>query len=209
MAKYLIHACKPRLWYVNGYLIPSMREQGISETDINVWVDEHNEGNLHACIKSFESLSDKPGGTWHIQDDVLLSANFKLITEAEDRGIKCGFASRYDKGRPGDVWVSDMWYSFPCIRIPNPVAADFVKWFNKNRKYYANYVETGKHDDTLFQIYMTERFPMMKIMNIAPNLVEHVDWMIGGSQVNSQRTEEVRSVYWEEPELVRKLRKLL
>ena len=174
------------------------------------WTNTTKATCVRACIKSFESLSDKPGGTWHIQDDVLLSANFKLVTEAENRGIRCGFASRYDKGRQGYVTVKDMWYSFPCIRIPNVVAQDFVQWLNKYSTAYKSYIDTGKHDDTLFQIYLTERMPNVKVLNIAPNIVEHVDWLIGGSQVNTKRDDKmVRSVYWEEPELVKKLRKLL
>ena len=31
MSSYIIHACPARMWYVNGYLIPSMREQGIED----------------------------------------------------------------------------------------------------------------------------------------------------------------------------------
>ena len=189
-----------------------MTEQGIPKENINLWVDEHNDGNLRACIKSFESVANITGGTWHLQDDVLISSNFKAITEEEDKGIKCGFASKYDKGKAGKVWTKDAWYSFPCIRIPNPIVKDFLKWFDINKSNFDSYVKKNKYDDALFQAYLKEHFPWLQVTNIAPNLVEHVDWLIGGSITNPRRDEKrevVRSVYWNEPGLVQKLKNSL
>ena len=131
MAQYLIHAMPKRIWYVNEYLIPSMIEQGIKAEDIRVYNDEKREGNLKACMKAYE-MCEGDGGTWHLQDDVCISSSFKALTEKYDTGIVCGFKSEYDGTQmPGIVPVQNMWFSFPCIRIPNSIAREVAKWVQK------------------------------------------------------------------------------
>ena len=44
-----------------------------------------------------------------------------------------------------------------------------------------------------------------KARNIAPNLVEHVDWLLGGSVANAQRVTQLRSALWPDQELVEQL----
>ena len=78
MARYLIHACPRRMWYVEEYLIPSMLKQGIAKGDIRVYNDKEGEGNLRACMKAFALCEGIPGGTWHLQDDVCICRNFKI-----------------------------------------------------------------------------------------------------------------------------------
>ena len=58
MAKYVIHACQQRKWYVDDYLIPSMLKQGINEDDITIWLDDKHQGNLFACMNCFKSMPD-------------------------------------------------------------------------------------------------------------------------------------------------------
>ena len=69
----LIHAVPQRMWYVQNFMISQLREQGYEGEDI--FVDDRKLGNLEACLQSFEQLPDE-GGTWHLQDDLLLAKDF-------------------------------------------------------------------------------------------------------------------------------------
>ncbi len=81
MPKYMIHACLARMWYVEEFLIPSMLEQGIEWESITIWNDAQRRGNLIACMDSFLSLAGSDGGTWHLQDDVIICRDFASLFE--------------------------------------------------------------------------------------------------------------------------------
>jgi hypothetical protein len=202
----MIHCCNQRWWYVNDYLLPSLLNQGINADDITIYRDMYNEGNLTSCINSFLMLPED-GGTWHLQDDVIVASNFKKRTEELDAGLVCGFCCEYDVNRKnnGVVSVVDMWYSFPCIRIPNNIALEFVEWFNKGKEFnfeLKHMANRNKNDDLLFK-YFLERYHMSaNVILVNPNLVDHVDYLIGGSTVNQQRDKIVRSLYFEDLDLV-------
>ena len=214
MAKYLIHAVPRRMWYVEGYLIPSMLAQGIREGDIRVYNDEKHEGNLRACMNAFASCEGS-GGTWHLQDDVCICKDFRIITEAVDFGLICGFSSKmYDgEGKIGLVDRKDMWFSFPCIRIPNEYARDCADWVNKyiiGNPIYRDFWANGKNDDWAFRAYLKEFYTYVHAMNIAPNLVDHVDYLVGGGTGDKPREEQVRAQYWKDYDVVEELeRKIL
>lgn len=213
MTKYLIHAVPDRMWYVMDYLVPSMVGQGISEKDIRVYNDENEEGNLMAFRKSLADLPEM-GGTWHLQDDVLISSKFKEVTDCYDRGIVCGFCSSYsDPTLHGKVEPCNMWYSFPCIRIPNRIAWEFLKWLDTDAlsdPTYAKYINGNKYDDTLFREFIRIVHGGTKVINLKPNIVEHIDYLIGGSISNPHRSNgTARSVLWTEPKLVDALKKSL
>ena len=208
MANYLIHTCKERLWYVNDYLIPSMVKQGIDRRHIAIQADILKRGNLENCMQAFmECRSD--GGTWHLQDDVLIRRDFKEQTERLDDGIVCGIATRYDRDRTdkiGNVTVDGMWYSFPCIRIPNEIARGCAEWYYSqivNNPVYAAKVKEQKHDDEIFRMYVKLKCKNIQIINAVPNLVEHIDWLIGGSIVNTHRSDRVQALYFNDDELVK------
>lgn len=218
MAKYMIHACPKRMWYVEDYLVPSMLAQGIAEDDITVFNDTKARGNLYACLDSFGSVPDDSGGVWHIQDDILISSRFKELSEKYDYGIVYGFSGYYDKDaegwlEPGVVKPAKMWSSFQCVRIPNKVSRDFVRWFYQymeNNYVYKSYVETGKCDDWFFKTYLKSERRGDDVLNLAPNIAEHIDRLIGGSVINGLREEpEYRARYWEEPELYEELKRKL
>ena len=83
--KYMIHSYSKRLWYVEKYLIPSMVEQGIDTSDIYVFNDSNNRGNLQAYLDSVDYILNneklyKEDGIWHLQDDVIISSDFAKIT---------------------------------------------------------------------------------------------------------------------------------
>jgi len=213
----MIHTCPERLWYVEKYLYPSLREQGIRAKDIEIWNDTEGKGNLISCMESFLVCGGIEGGTWHLQDDVLICRDFAKRTKAHDEGIVCGFASEYfERHRPmvsGIVRPLRMWWSFQCIRIPNDIAAECAEWFFAeavNNRHYAQYIEDGKHDDIIFRAYLLREYGNELVENLAPCLVEHIDFLIGGSVVNRDRGDRlIRAIFWQDKDAVDALRAAL
>lgn len=210
MAKYLIHACPKRMWYVEKYLLPSLLEQGIEKSHISVYNDSEGEGNLRACMKAFSSVPNDSEGTWHIQDDVCICRNFKILTEALDFGLVCGFSSElYDgPGKIGAVKLPEMWFSFPCIRIPNQYARACSVWVQKyiiGNPVYEKYWKNGTNDDWAFRAYLREHHKGECAINLAPNLVDHVDYLLGGGTGKKKRQTPCRAQYWVDEDVVREL----
>lgn len=210
----MIHACPARMWYVEAFLVPSMARQGINRDDITIWNDADGKGNLQSCLESFASLDGIAGGTWHLQDDVMISRDFARRTqEMAGENIICGFCfSPYEEGDPpvtGWVFPVLMWNScFPCVYIPNESASNFVSWYYaeaRSRPEYAGWIKSRKHDDTFFHQYCVERQPNTLVLNHVPHLVEHVDFLIGGSMINKWRGHTSRGYYFEDDDLTDEL----
>lgn len=209
----MIHSCNSREWYVRQYLLPSLLKQGIEKANICVWQDVHCRGNLQSFIDSCNSpfiTENAKEHTWHLQDDVIISSTFKQETERYEDDIVCGFICKYDEGiKPGKSTVKDgMWFSFPCIKFSNKLAIQFAEWarYNLPDLNFKVLVDSKKGDDLLFKIFLEENFPNKEVYNLAPNLVDHIDYLLGGSIVNKQRGQDIiRSIYWNEPELVKEL----
>ena len=211
MAKYLIHAVQKRKWYVDDFLIPSMLKQGIERENIMVFTDDKRLGNLRAFLTSSKMIQTTASGTWHLQDDIIISSKFKEITETYDHGIVCGFCNQYSEDLPiGIRLVRDMWYSFPCIRIPNSLLKGFVNWMElkSTQNKYRAYIEAGKFDDTLFRAYVTTLYKDKLVYNIHPNIVDNIDYLIGGSLINYMRDKDINvsSIYFEEKDLAEELK---
>lgn len=211
MAKYLIHAYPKRMWYVNDYIIPSMLKQGINREDISIYNDEKGEGNLRACMNAFASVPDDEVGTWHLQDDICISHDFKQRTEWYDNGLVCGFSSlTYDgdiEYKKGAVRRDDMWFSFPCIRIPNKWARECSEWVLKyiiGNPVYKQYWETGRNDDWAFRTYLSTFHKDCVALNIMPCLVDHVDYLLGGGS-GGTRKKQCRAQYWEDDDIIKEL----
>ncbi len=217
MTTYMIHTCPDRLWYVENYLVPSLLARGIRQNQIIIHNDDKCMGALHSFVKSAKYATTEGEGIWHLQDDVVVCKDFKELTEKYDDGIVCGIATEFDrerKGWYGDVTLHQMWYSFPCIRIPNDILNAFAEWFVKyvqNNVIYTQIVHSKKHDDMMFRMYLESTYKEddLKITNLNPNLVEHVDWLIGGSVTNKARGKKVMALYFNEPELVEELKECL
>lgn len=215
MAEYLIHACLDREWYVQEFLIPSMIEQGIAPGNIDVWVDSNRDGCLFSCMKCFDYAGKKGGGRWHMQDDVVISSDFKEITEKYDQGIASGFyREEWQDLSPmsGRVPVAYMWQSFQCIRIPDEIAGECAEWFFTdaiNREEYREKVERNKYDDYLFRDFIRERHGNEYVMNISPSIVDHIDFLIGGSVINKWRGHFARGDLWEDNEAYEKMKEKL
>lgn len=209
MTQYMIHAMPKRMWYVQEFLIPSMIQQGIPAHDIKVYNDEKGEGNLRACMNAFKQVSTHNEGTWHLQDDVIISHDFKDKTETYDTGIVCGFNSMYDETLPsGEVVFENMWFSFPCIRIPNQIArecADWVLTYMIGNPVYKYYWEAGVNDDWMFRYFVKDHYKNVPILNLDPNIVDHIDYLIGGTVNSSKRSIQIRSKRWKDEYLVTKL----
>lgn len=218
--RYMIHSAPQRQWYVENFLVPSMIAQGIQENDIIVRCDTERRGCLKACMEAFRYCGEHPvvGGTWHLQDDVIISHDFAEKTRRYSDGVVCGAVVKEwgpDATKTGVQPVKELWYSFPCIRIPDEIAGECATWFfedasKRNDSKFRTRIIRNKHDDDFFQFFLLEKYPKMTITNLKPNLTDHIDYMIGGSIVNSDRNKKVnRSAYFEDAYLVERLEKEL
>ena len=195
MAKYIIHACEKRLWYVNGYLIPSLQKQGIEP---QIWLDK-GKGNLETTRDCFKDCGD----AWHIQDDVVICEDFAERTRDKPDVITAGFVYEKfgpDVGMIGRVEIRELWYSFPCIYIPGWIAKECAEWFYTSAIYnnrFTGFVKLKINDDGMFREFLLERHRDMQAENLNPCLVDHIDYLIGGSLVGLEENPHKRpAAYW-------------
>ena len=209
MIKYMIHAVPKRMWYVTDFLIPSMKAQGIKESEIHVWLDDKKWGNLKSFFRSMEWVRDNcdnDSGIWHLQDDVLISSDFKERTDLIG-GCAYGFCNDFfnpvTKDFVGFVPIEQAWSSFQCVRIPNSYAGEFIEWYRQNKHHMIVWGLANRNecDDTLFNFFLQDWHREDPITNIAPNLVEHVDFLIGGTTLSNYNGMTL-SYYWGEDNLV-------
>ena len=208
--KVLIHAYPKRMWYVEGWLVPELERQGADE--IEVWNDTEGKGNLRACMESFAARTGD-GGTWHIQDDVLLCRDFVQRCRAHDEGVVYGFCNEQftdDPLQTGRVSVEDAWHSFQCLRIPDAYARDCAAWLfdgaGRDHEHYPLWISSGKMDDDVFRTWLVETHGRETVENLKPCLVDHVDFILGGSVLHPWRGYIARATFWDDEELVRELK---
>lgn len=213
--KYLIHTCNKRLWYVKKYLIPSMIKQGIENSDIIIYLDKYNKGNLTSYLNSCKYIRDhiEDDLIWHLQDDVLICKDFKIKTEtlSSKADIVCGFCCFYfDESKyyfTGLHRVNYMWLSFPCIMIHKKLTTGFIDWFELNvvsGKIYQDKYKTNRMDDFFFITYIRTRHARTDCYNVLPNLVEHIDYLIGNSTLHPGKI--CKSIWFEDKYLVDNLK---
>lgn len=201
--KIIIHTYPARLWYVENFLIPALQDQGLN--NIIIVNDKYKIGNLLAFVLSL----DKAGDAWHLQDDVIICKDFaKRIKKYKN--LSCGFcAEGFEVGEivEGKTNIKNMWYSFPCLFIPGDLAQEFYNWFMEEEKAadFKQMISTGKMDDLIFKEYLINYHPKMEVNNISPNLVDHIDFLIGGSIANRSRSKIARAKSFPDPEEVKKL----
>lgn len=214
--KYMIHTIPQRLWYVKKYLIPSMTNQGVNPYDIIVFNDSNKRGNLQAFLDSldyiYNNLQDEYG-VWHLQDDVIISRDFYINTCVDSERVVNGFASDIMNGeKTGVVRVEDFWYSFPCIYIPNRYIPPFMYFMKvisekgKDNRYKIRY-DKNRYDDYFFYKFLIKVYPNDKMLNLKPNIVDHIDYLIGGS--TGIRRRQIRSLYFNDLDLVEELERNL
>lgn len=212
--KYMIHTYTARLWYVQGYLIPSMIEQGIKEEDIILWLDDKGWGNLTSWNKSCEYIRDNfPAneGMWHLQDDVLIARNFYEKTKNHDKriigvGFRNAIYNLSEAALVGKQRMYDLAYSFPCIFIPNNLMQGYLEFFQEEvvegGKYKKMY-ERNRGDDYFFYLYLKAYKPTLDVYNYDPCLVEHICYLIGGSTLYV-RKKEVRAYNFKDIDLIQR-----
>jgi len=217
--KFMIHTYSKRLWYVEEFLIPSMEAQGINGDNIRIMLDDGTFGCLDSFFTSLkESKGEADEATWHLQDDVIICRDFKVRTVDTDYplGIVNGYCWTKDFQRYsiGKVPAFQMWYSFPCIRIPNQIGTSAAEWFYTkaiNDPRYKKMIEEKKNDDYLFREFIMEKD--YSAINLSPNLVDHIDYLIGGSIVNEKRADkegvQSMALYFEDKDLIDELEKKL
>ena len=101
-----------------------------------------------------------------------------------------------------------MWFSFPCIRIPDVVARCFAFHFkNSKTDIYDKYKKRGTGDDACFRRYIRKCLPSIKFINANPNLVDHIDYLIGGSSspLKADNTKPSPAIYFDE-EITKRLK---
>ena len=207
--KVLIHACPKRMWYVEGWLVPELRRQGADSVEI--WNDTDGSGNLAACMASFKARRGD-GGTWHIQDDVILCRDFVQRCREHDEGVVYGFcceAFTDDPRQAGVVSVEDAWHSFQCVRIPDAYARECEAWLHgegMNNENYPLWIRSGKMDDSVFRTFLVEKHGRETVENLKPCLVDHVDFILGGSVLHPWRGHLARATFWDDEDLVRELK---
>lgn len=209
--KFLIHACPQRIWYVEDFLLPMLSEQGAE--DVHVWNDSYMVGNLKACMDAFSFVSG--GGTWHLQDDVLPCRDFVKRCKEHDDGLVYGFCCRNFNDRLdayGEVYVPDAWNSFQCVRIPDKYANECAEWVRSKAWETESaspelpiLYQLNKGDDTFFHEFMEVRHPEETALNLKPNLVDHIDWLVGGSSIQQWRDYIARAEYYEDMDLIEEL----
>ena len=209
IVKYMIHTCTAREEYVKNILVPSLVKQGIKKSEIYVWLDEYSVGNLASFVKSCKwigSTQEEDASIWHLQDDIVPSSRFKGVTDHWCAGIANGFCNEQFEGERtnyiGNVPVSGSWFSHPCKLIPNKIAKRFADWYESGEaeKLFPEYVESGKCDDSLLRRYLLAHEPNIPVINLFPNIVDHIDFLIGGTVINKQRDGK-RQAYWRDEEL--------
>ena len=210
--KYMIHCVPIRKWYVDKYLIPSMIDEGINPDDIYVYEDYYMIGNLPTFLESLKYINDNLNdinGVWHLQDDVIISRDFKEITEekGKDKVINGFVNENYcDITKCGLVKPKDYWYSFPCIYIPNKYIEDFLKWVDKvkYKSPYRNRYNQKRYDDWFFYKFLKEEHPEDYMYNLKPNIVDHVDYLLGFT-TGKRSKKEVRASFYKDLDLVKEL----
>ena len=211
--KYVIHTYPKRLWYVKDYIVKDMIKQGIKKEDIIILNDKNKLGNLMSFVESCEMLNED---CWHLQDDVLLSSKFRDKTEVLGRlnMLVSGFCCyEFNDGAVlcnGFTTAKFLYMTFPCIFIPIRYMKEFVNWFylDSTQERFKEKIETKKNDDLLFYNYLMEYHKRDEIYNCKECLVDHVDYLIGGSLVNKERGL-TKATYWYETNLNKELEKRL
>ena len=219
----MIHTHPSRNYYVDNFLIPSLINQGIDEDDIYVVLDSDSMGNLKSFLYSLKMINSIPVlkeeiGVWHLQDDVIISKDFKKKSEmyAKKDLIINGFvSSNYNKLKLKKVMkqpINESWLSMPCIFIPNRLIKEFLEWIeivkHEDRCEYKRRYKSNRHDDFFLYMFMQERHNDEFCYNLKPNLVDHIDFIVGAS-INKARTKEVRGYYFKDLDLIEELKEKL
>lgn len=214
---FLIHTYKSRRWYVDEFLVPSLLRQGIDENSVYIY-DDPGDGNLKACLKSYLYYGQIfPGEKiWNLQDDILICRDFaercKRLSEEHDIVYgycgDCGEDYKYDISTPKGT--KELWWSQPCIMMSGKIMNDISDYFWTNvytNENYILYLSHGICDDIIVNDYVGNLINSgIDIWQERPSLVEHIDYLIGGSLVNNKRPGITKAIDFPDPDLVEELK---
>lgn len=200
MIKVIIHACEARMWYVDEFLEPSLRKQNCN---VKVFRDTEHLGCLEACMKCFNEVEGE-GHTWHLQDDVVIAPNFYELASSYENfnGIVCGIKTRYDGGKEDTDPIpqtdkKQMWLSFPCIRIPDIIARGCAHDYYQSSVDYHQWKSRNRGDDMVFRKYINRAVPSAPYINAIPNLVDHIDYLIGNTTSTEKKPAPSRALHFD------------
>lgn len=215
--KFLIHTIPERMWYVNKYLAPILKAGG---AQYDIYSDIRHEGNLISTMRSFLYYGNDlmRGNTWHLQDDILFCRDFVRRCEdiSDEWPVVCGTCYILDKNKLDKKTLkpSNMWWSFPCIRIDDTLAYECADWFFREARDDPKYtikVMQGRYDDYFFKEFLCRFYPRMDILNVNPNLVDHIGCLLGGSSISNDTSSlgDRRAVGFVDEDLYEELRESL
>ena len=195
--KFMIHLCPKRKWYVDEFLIPKLKERGVKEEEMLLYLDDKGEGFLKSFIKSMATCADFKNDTMiiHLQDDVYPRSDFyaKCVGNKDDYDIINGYCNPVSKSKAksGEVSVKDTWYSFPCIGISSKLSFRFINWwmvYGYHDPNYQMFIKEKKFGDAIFKDYIEKNEEgKIKCINLRPAICQNVDSWIGGSTINFMR----------------------
>lgn len=214
--KYLIHSSNKRINYVRNYLIPSMLKQGIRESEIILFNDEIGLGNLTSFLSSCNYIKNNyPNeGIWHLQDDIIISSEFrkKSIEYTKNYDIVCTYVcENFNKELLDKVErqpIENIWLSFPCIYIKANITTAFLKWIENEilkKQRFLKYYNTNKMDDFIFCNFLQETRPVYYIYNSNDGIVEHIDYLLGGTSIKNKKHKNIKNLnyYFKENDLLK------
>lgn len=219
--KYVIHTSPKRIDFVNKYQVPILIKYGINEKDIVVWNDTEFKGQLKAWLECAEEILKTDSiydGCWHLEDDVVPCKDFLNLTSQPPQndivqGFRCKeFDDHYDC--IGKQPIDKILYGSQCIWIPNVYLKSMLKMFEeevltgKRRK---PLYDAGKfYSDTLLKCAMNKYHKYTFVYNLENSLVDHIDYLIGGSSVGVIRSKKIcRAIKFDNQEEIDKLEQKL
>lgn len=194
--KFMIHLCPKRKWYVDEFLIPKLKERGVKEEEMLLYLDDKGDGFLQSFINSMGICADFKKDTMviHLQDDVYPRSDFyaKCAANKDDYDIISGYCNPVSKSKTksGEVNVKDTWYSFPCIGINSRLSYRFISWWlgtGYKEKEYQMFISEKKFGDAIFKDYIQKYEKDARCINLRPTICQNVDSWIGGSVINFMR----------------------
>ena len=188
----------------------------MEKDDIIVLNDVSGMGNLRSFLFMCNYVvKNDIGDSWYLQDDILLSSNFvKTCMEMRKDIVVNGFVYADPAGNDNYKYVglqkpNRYWFSFPCCYIPVKYIQEFLRWFDEIlvAGKYKKMISRNMYDDLFFWKYMQEKHAEHHIYNASPNLVNHIDYMLGGSCLPYQKCKIRHAYFWNEPEKIEEIQK--
>lgn len=194
---FVIHCVPKRRKWVDGYIIPELKKH---KEKYIIYEDKKGDGNLKSFTNSLDKVKDIPNGCWHIQDDIYFAKDFfERIKKMPKDMLILGFTSAdWCLGAPGTQFISGAWLSFQCVYIPTRYTKGFRQFLKDYYDEYKDMIDQNCNDDTLFKKHLLKNFPSDWVWNEKPNLVNHIDYLIGGTTIHKNFKPHL-ALYWDEP----------